>query len=243
MKAIRSFAKFVSTLLLLSVGLIATSNAQPSEKVLPIRPHFQHTLVWCWGASAAMVIEYMTGKRIEDCEVLSAYDRRLGGRGRCCQGDATCHRGAMPGEIERIFGQIFNIHGRSQSTPASFQEIVDSIDDDKPIVIWLWRSAASAHVVVIKGYRMPNTVVLLDPMSGQHDVNYQALRANWMTGVWRDTIFVSGVSDGGATSPLPPPVARICATMWGSCPMMVPIPVGNYCQCQMPAGIFPGQAQ
>jgi hypothetical protein len=237
---------YVGTLLVGAVLLFfsivpATSFGQSSERVLPIRPHLQHTLVWCWGASAAMVIEYMTGNRIEDCEVLSAYDRRLGGPGLCCQGDSHCLRGAMPGEIERIFGQVFNIHGRSQPMPATFSEIVDSIDNGKPIVIWLWRTSTSAHVVVIAGYRMPSTVVVLDPMSGRNDVDYQTLRTNWLTGVWRDTIFVSGV-DGGTIVPPPPSMATACVTMAGPCPMMVPVPIGSPCQCQMPMGIFPGQA-
>lgn len=230
---------------LITLLLLAPLNtvAQPNERILPVRPHRQNTLVWCWGASAAMVIEYITGQRTEDCEVLSAYDRRFGGPGTCCGGDPRCLRGAMPGEIETILGQVFGIHGRSQPAPISFEEIVKSIENDKPIVIWLWRNPSSAHVVVIAGYRRPNIVVVLDPLSGTQYVPDSVLRANWMTGVWRDTILISTSRQNVSPPPPRTPMATFCATPWGSCPMMTRIPIGSYCECRMPNGIFPGQAR
>lgn len=48
-------------------------------------------------------------------------------------------------------------------------------------------------------------------------------------------------------SPVPPPVsspsfrvARVCATEWGSCPMMIPVRVGSVCYCPTPYGSVPG---
>ena len=40
-----------------------------------------------------------------------------------------------------------------------------------------------------------------------------------------------------------PQVASICMTQVGSCPMRTAIPVGSYCQCYTPYGIFPGVAR
>lgn len=53
------------------------------------------------------------------------------------------------------------------------------------------------------------------------------------------------------TPPLPEPqtepaqtgVAQICMTQYGSCPMMVALPVGSACTCSGQYGVFPGVAQ
>lgn len=219
------------------VVTITGAYSQSNAKILNIRPHPQHTLEWCWAASSAMVVEYITGQRIEDCEVLSNYDRRLGGRGMCCEGDRSCMRGAIPGEIETILGQIYGIHGSSQPNPISYNEIVSQIDDEKPIIIWLWRTPSSAHVVVIAGYRRPDTVVILDPMSGQQNVPYSVLRANWQTGVWRDTILItSDRQDLSLPQPVPQviqqPMANFCCDQFGMRRCAIPSgPIGIICNC------------
>ena len=38
------------------------------------------------------------------------------------------------------------------------------------------------------GYRSPDRVVVLDPLSGRHVVPYDRLRSNWRVGVWTETI-------------------------------------------------------
>ncbi|NCN23104.1 MAG: hypothetical protein COZ77_00465 [Gallionellales bacterium CG_4_8_14_3_um_filter_54_18] len=49
------------------------------------------------------------------------------------------------------------------------------------------------------------------------------------------------------TPPLPQPeqpaIARVCMTQYGTCPMMVALPVGSACTCSGEYGVFPGLAQ
>ncbi len=40
-----------------------------------------------------------------------------------------------------------------------------------------------------------------------------------------------------------PKVARVCVTQYGTCPMMVALPVGSSCNCSGQYGVFPGIAQ
>lgn len=149
------------------------------EKLLNLRYHRQHTQVWCWAASIAMVVEYIKGERIEDCEVLSLYDRQFGGPGRCCQGDTRCVRGSMPGEIGPILGNIFGVRGQVLNRGLSWQEVVANIDNDRPIIAWVWNSPTSAHVVVIVGYRDPGIIMIFDPLTGPKELPHNAFATNW----------------------------------------------------------------
>lgn len=65
---------------------------------------------------------------------------------------------------------------------------------------------------------------------------------------------VSDPEDPVVTPPLPenqpdttqksqPSIASVCMTQFGSCPMMVAIPVGSNCTCTTAFGILPGMAQ
>lgn len=172
----------------LIVGLIGIATLTPSLPVaeaqegrtLSVRFHSQHTMVWCWAASIAMVVEYLDGKRIEDCEVLSLYDRSLGGPGRCCAADPRCMRGSRPNEIGPILGNIFGVHGVELPRSLTWREIVDNIDAGKPIIAWVWNSPQSAHVIVISGYASnPRTLTVLDPLRGSLMVPFDGFAANW----------------------------------------------------------------
>jgi hypothetical protein len=94
------------------------SMAFATELNIPFRR--QTTPVWCWAATIAMVVDYVTGANTQDCEVLSRYDRSLGGPGTCCMGDARCIRTGQDHEMVRIM-QLYNIHGNYIPRPPSFQ--------------------------------------------------------------------------------------------------------------------------
>lgn len=212
-------------------------------RVLQIRPHAQHTLVWCWAASAAMVIEYATGRPTEDCQVLEAYDRALGGLGRCCSDPRPCLRGGKPGEIESILGTLYRISGHTELSPPSFGEMAAQIDRGGPLILWLWRTPTSAHVVVASGYDANGRVQIMDPMQGPVWVAYPVLRANWMTGVWRETIFVDGPEIPQSEPEMPPP-AHWCCTNSGRFGPYLPndVPLGAPCQWPTPFGPAVGVA-
>jgi len=241
------FSSKIRATSVLSVVIVGISVALAQQKVLPVRLHAQHTMVWCWAASAAMVIEYETGDPTEDCEVLAAYDTALGGAGMCCIDPSSCMRGGVPGEIENILGNIAGIHGTTQPYPASFDEVRAHLDTGHPLILWLWRTETSAHVVVVAGYRADGSLLVLDPMQGQVWVSYAVLRGNWMTGVWRHTIFIAG--NGTVEPPIevePPqsPAAHWCCTPAGRFGPYLPndVPVGATCYWPTPYGTAYGTA-
>jgi hypothetical protein len=57
--------------------------------------------------------------------------------------------------------------------------VVSNINDDKPVIAWIWNSPTSAHVVVIVGYRDPRTMLVFDPLRGPVEVAYDSFAANW----------------------------------------------------------------
>jgi hypothetical protein len=190
--------------LVLFIASAPSNTTFGQSKVLDIKFHRQNTQVWCWAASIAMVVEYLKGTPIEDCEVLSLYDRQFNGPGMCCQGDRRCQRGSMPGEIAPILGNIFDVHGRVVERGLSWNEVVSNINDDKPVIAWVWNSPTSAHVVVIVGYAQPNTLVVFDPMAGRLNLPFDRWATNWGPShnwniSWIFTTDKAGGGGGGST--------------------------------------------
>jgi predicted double-glycine peptidase len=167
-------SSFIALLLVL-LALAETSSA--GELDVPF--HRQNTQMWCWAASIAMVSEYFTGRPIEDCEVLSLYDRALQGPGTCCMGDSRCMRGSMPNEIGPILTNIFGLRVQTLSRGLSWQELVSNIDNGKPVIAWVWNSPSSAHVMVLVGYDEYGSVIVLDPMAGRKSYPFSGFAANW----------------------------------------------------------------
>lgn len=178
--------------LILALLMPANGAANPAAaKVLDIRIHPQHTLEWCWAASTAAVVEYVIGQPMVDCQLLSAYDYMLGGRGRCCEGNPECVRAGYPGEIKELLS-MFDIPAHHQSTPITYDRLIQEIDSRRPVIIALWMSAPTAHIVVITGYEKPDTVIIMNPTSDRLlRVQYTDLITNWK---WKDTILIGNAS-------------------------------------------------
>lgn len=181
------------------IAILMFSNASYAKE-LNVPFHGQHTLVWCWAATIAMVGEYMTGQKAEDCDVLSAYDRALGGQGLCCSNPQHCNRTGQVAEMKNILGNLYGISGYHYVRPLTYSELRNEIDNNRPMIAAL-QTNFSGHVIVIIGYSSPDKVIVLDPMSGRHEVSYQQIKANFQTGYWSQTLTVNNTSGaGGATT-------------------------------------------
>jgi len=178
--------------------LLYTNFAWSKELDVPFHP--QHTPVWCWAATIAMVGEYMTGQKAEDCEVLSAYDQALGGFGTCCQNPQPCNRTGQVQEMKIILGNLYGLSGYHYNKPLSYTDLKNEIDNGRPMIAALQKNF-SGHVVVIVGYSPPQNIIILDPMSGRHEVPYQQVRANFQTGHWSQTLTVENSSVASGASP------------------------------------------
>lgn len=195
-------------------------------KELNINIHKQHTNVWCWAATIAMVSEYIDRFELEDCMVLAEYDMRLGGYGMCCASPAMCNRAGQTTEMANILGIIFGIQGVYFKSPIGYDKIVEQIDAGQPMIVGL-SSQQSGHVVVISGYESPDKVVVLDPMYGRYTVDYQTLGANWTYGVWTDTFIIHSKRADKST----------CQFVEESLPSMAP------CMTQFGPGMCPTTVQ
>lgn len=183
----------VAVLLGMVLAIFVAPQAQSQSATtheLSIKLRRQSTAVWCWAATIAMVVDHIQGFSVQDCEVLSEYDIRLGGTGMCCSGQLTCQRAGLIPEMTAILSKIFGMHGTHKTTPVSFQEVVTEINAGRPLVAALQKPGAG-HVVVISGYRLPDQVVVLDPIYGKQTVAYATLRANWTYGYWTETLVIS----------------------------------------------------
>lgn len=212
---------------------VLTWGAPALAEELDVSFRRQHTLVWCWAATIAMVGAYVTGKGAEDCEVLSAYDRLLGGRGGCCEFPQRCARTGSSQEMKTILSRIFGLSGYHYPRALTYAELQREIDRGKPFIAAI-RNGFSGHVVVVSGYETPDRVIVLDPMSGRHVVRYGQLRQNFRLGSWTETLTVSGATPGRREPPPPPTRTPYCCDPWGNrrCVIkMNPGPPGSSCGC------------
>jgi hypothetical protein len=173
---VRGWSAVAASLLLLSWPAAADNMRR-----LELRHHTQHTKFWCWAAGVAMIAEYLTHKPVEDCELLSAYDKELGGPGQCCgqadhPGDQRCMRAGYIEELSRLLGRMFQLHGVEVARPWTWQEVVTNIDAGRPMMVLLVHSHGS-HIVVISGYRPSGTVYVNDPGLGPREVRYSDFAA------------------------------------------------------------------
>lgn len=157
----------------LIVAIIAASVSPDdgSTRILDVPFHGEQT-TGCRAAAVDMVGEYITGRR------LSPYATD-GAAGRC-----TDPGGA---EIYDFASEVFGLTGSYLDHPLSYEELRDEIDSDRPVIAAL-AGRQAGHAVVVSGYRDPDLVVVLHPLSGRHVLPYEELLRYWQPGVWAETI-------------------------------------------------------
>lgn len=231
----------IARILLVVLCALACLGAAAPTRELPIRFHRQHTQVWCWAATIAMVMEYVTGKSLEDCQVLAAYDRSLNGRGLCCQQPATCNRRGSTMEMAHIMENLFGLRGVYLRRALTFQEIKNQIDSNRPIIAGMHHQQGG-HVVVISGYGPGEKLVVLDPLNGKYQADYSTLKQSLLTGSWLETFVIGSAKEQKA--PRPKTTRRYslkCCTSAGPCRLPRAGLVGTRCYCNSPQGILQGK--
>lgn len=131
---------------------VNSTFAQTSRKVLNVRYQSQSTEVWCWAASIAMCYNWVTGKNVDDCHVVSyRFDDLI----NCCLFPNECRTAAMPEVIEQIVRSVGDdFYGIKYERSFDFEEIQSEIDLENPIMVIFGNPLyTKGHVVVISGYR------------------------------------------------------------------------------------------
>lgn len=192
--------KVAKTIIILLFAIVTGCSSRPTapwrtqsensiaKLVVPF--HAQNTPVWCWAATIAMVVDYVHGYSIDDCQVLSEYDKTMGGLGRCCIYPAECFRAGSTLEMTIILREIYNVHSTPFLRPLSFGELRANIDRRRPMIAALQKPSGWGHVVVIAGYSYDGGVYVLDPIFKPYWVHYNVLVANWGYGIWTQTITI-----------------------------------------------------
>jgi hypothetical protein len=147
--------------------LSSLANATEEGRELPITYHRQHTKVWCWAASIAMVVDYFQNHPVSDCVVLTEFSLRRGKEISCCANPSACTKAGKLEDMTEMMSRTYGIHGDMIDRSLSYNEIVREIDADRPIIAAIDKKDEGGHIVVISGYVFPNRVVVLDPERGR----------------------------------------------------------------------------
>lgn len=132
--------------------------------------HHQDTLVWCWVASAKMVVEALGESAPSQCEMLEqAYGAP------CCSQPYLCERGGHIVEIQNLIRQFGYSLSRLSSYGDGFQIFSILKRTRAPIVAWI----DGSHFVVITGMKIvPSNygpwgiVRIYDPIRGRSDQDW-----------------------------------------------------------------------
>jgi hypothetical protein len=150
-----------------------TDNYQPSQgtKVLGMTPVAQQTHVWCWAASAEMVLEYFRLPNLNpggnyQCGIVAVY---YGPNSTCWYdcfscvatiGTATALQSVINGYgyVASQFGPSRILTSRVVFAPLSFNATAQQIDQGRPLVAGISPHGysypnVSEHAVVIVGYQ------------------------------------------------------------------------------------------
>lgn len=166
--------------LLLCAALLlfaGNSRAQPfwqgpviDEVQIRVPFHRQDTLVWCWVASAKMVVESLGEHAPSQCEMLQqAYGAP------CCSNWRLCERGGYITEIQSLIA-TFGFSLTEISTYGDGFQIFEILrQTGAPIVAWV----DGSHFVVITGMKFAPSQVgpwgivrIHDPIRGRFDQDW-----------------------------------------------------------------------
>lgn len=140
------------------------------EVQLRVPFHRQDTLVWCWVASAKMVVEAIGQRAPTQCQML---EQVYGAP--CCTQPWLCARGGHIVEIQNLIG-TFGYSLSEMSTFGDGFQILKILKETKaPIVAWV----DGSHFVVIAGMKVVlsqngpwGIVRVYDPIRGRFDQDW-----------------------------------------------------------------------
>lgn len=187
-------------LVILSASIVVSGGliAEDAHKVVPVDIVGQETGVWCWAASAQMIMQ-SHGVSVSQCRQAN---ERFGERLGCC-GQET------PTECIRIgwpqFDKFSFDFRRTDGMSLTWSQVKDEIDAERPFAwTWRWKNAPGGHMVVINGYRTEGTkkfVNVLDPLpigvGDEYEITFDDYIETAQKAHWDDYYFVQLKSDDG----------------------------------------------
>jgi hypothetical protein len=123
------------------------------QLILPVIPHIQEGFYTCWSTSAEMIMHWVAGTDIHQCE--QADHPPPGHVSECCDASFTLIR---PGPCDHpglpSFGD-WGIYSQVRDRmPLSWEDIVQEINAGRPIAFSMMNDAETfSHMMVIIGYQ------------------------------------------------------------------------------------------
>jgi len=148
-RTFRSGRVFVALILGAVVGLRA-SEARAQTKTLDVTVVPQETNMWCWAASAQMVMAFH-GENVTQC---TQANRRFG-FSDCCNNQVPNH--CVQGGWPEFYKYGFT-YSETTNSALSWQQVNTEIDANRPVAFsWHW-DGGGGHMMVLRGYSTLNGV-------------------------------------------------------------------------------------
>jgi hypothetical protein len=171
------------------------------EKILPIELSPQKTRLWCWAASAEMIMQYISKKTVSQCEQASKYFSL----NSCCQAvtPENCINGGWP-----QFEQYGFLVQKTQNEPLSWTALTTEIENNRPFAFtWRYRTGGG-HMMIVVGYREDGgqqLVHIMDPfpvgVGAVHPIPYEEFAKPSCGSHWNDFFsIIHNDAPGGPTN-------------------------------------------
>jgi hypothetical protein len=142
-RLLHSIAALVS---ITTLGTIAPAFAG-NEKILPVPLYPQKTNMWCWAASGEMVMKYISpSTKVTQCDEAGVYFKQTS----CCNNPTSFACNQNGGwDVLSHYGFDFT---QTSSKALSWNELKNSIDNNKPVMFaWAWHTGGG-HMMVATGW-------------------------------------------------------------------------------------------
>ncbi|MCB9884650.1 MAG: C39 family peptidase [Planctomycetes bacterium] len=164
------------------------TGAGPGPNAVRLQIPFrgQQTAVWCWAATAEMVLTY-SGNPIPQCQMVSNWAHLP-----CCSIPLAACAFAAP-SIEFIQQTLFfeGLASQRAGRALSFSEVRENVLQGRPMIL-CYQGSFGGHVVVVYGYDDTSPgdpyIFVHDPFYGSFYVPYATSGLYSGSSVWVDTI-------------------------------------------------------
>jgi Papain-like cysteine protease AvrRpt2 len=165
-------------------SMTAPPSSQSTAKVLDFLMHWQAQTNWCWAATTAALVEFYRGSGCQfsvATAVLGTHSANVITK--------------LPNNVQtsagHALGTFNHLAGVSQQ-PASFPEICQEIDINRPICLRVIWNHGNAHVIAIAGYEITGDgdqlVLVADSDGGVTTKPFDSFPGNYRSGgFWTHT--------------------------------------------------------
>lgn len=99
---------------------------------------------WCWAACTQMILRFYLDDTTRQCQLAG----RLFSPADCCGPPLGCDRPCNASKILKVL-QDAQLHSHALNRRATFAELVDEYNADRPVLVGIEREDGTAHLVVV----------------------------------------------------------------------------------------------